>query len=134
CLLAHNLFVEKDKRRAYENSVARLKAVYESKSEYESHFVELTKLISHKANWGGGFVADTFHTSLKAFFEAGSFQDALKKAVSFGKDTDTVASITGGLAGLYYGEDEIPVKWRATLRLEEEHERVIERFFERVGV
>jgi len=134
CILAHNLFVDKNKRRAYENAVARLKAFYESKSEYESHLAELERLLSHKVNWGSGFVADTFHTSLKAFFEADSFQDALKKAVSFGKDTDTVASITGGLAGLFYGEDEIPSEWRTTLRLELEHERVIERFLERVGL
>jgi ADP-ribosylglycohydrolase len=33
------------------------------------------------------------------------------KAVNLGQDTDTVAAIAGGLAGIYYGLDAIPSKW-----------------------
>ena len=32
-------------------------------------------------------------------------------AVNLGRDTDTVAAITGGLAGIYYGYDAIPTEW-----------------------
>lgn len=37
------------------------------------------------------------------------------KAVNLGDDTDTVAAITGGLAGALYGYDAIPEKWCNTL-------------------
>jgi ADP-ribosylglycohydrolase len=37
------------------------------------------------------------------------------KAVNLGSDTDTVAAIAGGLAGVLYGYDDIPKKWRHTL-------------------
>ena len=38
-----------------------------------------------------------------------NYKDAVLKAVNLGEDTDTVAAICGGLAGIYYGFDEIPI-------------------------
>ena len=32
-------------------------------------------------------------------------------AVNLGEDTDTTAAIAGGLAGIYYGYDDIPEHW-----------------------
>lgn len=43
-----------------------------------------------------------------AFLESTSFEDALRKAISLGGDSDTIASITGAIAHAYYGH--IP-KW-----------------------
>ena len=39
------------------------------------------------------------------------FRSCVLLAVSLGEDTDTVASVAGGLAGLYYGYDSIPKEW-----------------------
>ena len=33
------------------------------------------------------------------------------KAINLGEDTDTVAAVAGGIAGLYYGYDNIPEEW-----------------------
>lgn len=41
--------------------------------------------------------------ALKAFFESKGFTDAIRLAVSIGGDTDTIAAITGNIAGEYYG-------------------------------
>lgn len=41
--------------------------------------------------------------ALMAFFESTSFEDAIRNAVSIGGDSDTIASITGGIAEAYYG-------------------------------
>ncbi|MDQ0798182.1 hypothetical protein QFZ58_006670 [Streptomyces sp. B1I3] len=35
-----------------------------------------------------------------------SFEDAIRAAIDLGGDTDTVAAVTGGLAGAYYGLDQ----------------------------
>jgi ADP-ribosylglycohydrolase len=48
--------------------------------------------------------------------ERGSFaclhlQDALHAAVRIGDDTDTVASIAGGLLGAYWGQSAVPLSW-----------------------
>lgn len=40
-----------------------------------------------------------------------SYKEAVLKAVNLGRDTDTVGAICGGLAGIYYGFDEIPSEW-----------------------
>lgn len=41
--------------------------------------------------------------ALEAFFESTSFEDAIRNAISIGGDSDTIASITGGIAEAYYG-------------------------------
>ena len=39
-----------------------------------------------------------------AFLESNNFEDAIRKAISLGGDSDTIASITGGIAQAYYKE------------------------------
>lgn len=41
--------------------------------------------------------------AIKAFLESKGFEDAIRLAVSIGGDSDTIAAITGGIAGAYYG-------------------------------
>lgn len=42
----------------------------------------------------------------EAFLESTSFENAIRLAVSIGGDSDTIAAITGGIAGAYYGVPE----------------------------
>jgi hypothetical protein len=41
-----------------------------------------------------------------------SYKTCVLKAVNLGGDTDTVTAVAGGLAGIYYGADAIPIEWR----------------------
>lgn len=41
--------------------------------------------------------------AIEAFLESEDFEDAIRIAVSLGGDSDTIAAITGGIAGAYYG-------------------------------
>ena len=41
--------------------------------------------------------------AIVAFLESDSFEDAIRRAVSIGGDTDTIAAMTGGLAEAFYG-------------------------------
>lgn len=45
----------------------------------------------------------TVPPSIIAFLEAEDFEDAVRNAISFGGDTDTMACIAGGIADAYYG-------------------------------
>ncbi len=45
----------------------------------------------------------TVPQALQCFFESTSYKDAIRTAVSLGGDTDTIAAITGGIAGVYFG-------------------------------
>lgn len=54
-----------------------------------------------------GYVVDTLEAALWAFFGGESYSEIVLKAVNLGGDTDTVAAVAGGLAGIYccvYGE------------------------------
>jgi ADP-ribosyl-[dinitrogen reductase] hydrolase len=58
-----------------------------------------------------GYVIHTLEAALWCFLTSSSYADAVIKAVNLGEDTDTVAAVTGGLAGIYYGIENIPAEW-----------------------
>lgn len=58
-----------------------------------------------------GYVIDTIEAAVWCLINTDSYKECVLKAVNLGDDTDTVAAIAGGLAGLYYGYDEIPAEW-----------------------
>ena len=75
---------------------------------------------------GSGYVVDALEAAVWALATTDSFSGALLKAVNLGDDTDTVAAIAGGLAGLYYGEAAIPPDWLAALKRREWIEALID--------
>lgn len=63
-----------------------------------------------------GYVIDTIEAAFWSLITTDSFEDCLLKAVNLGDDTDTVGAIAGGLAGLYYGYDNIPAAWLDSIK------------------
>ena len=49
--------------------------------------------------------------------------------MNLGGDTDTIAAIAGGLAGIAYGLQDIPKDWLATLKNKPCLEKITEDFF-----
>ena len=41
------------------------------------------------------------------FFNNDNYKDTVLQAVNLGSDTDTTAAVVGGLAGIYYGLNDI---------------------------
>ncbi|MER8184278.1 ADP-ribosylglycohydrolase family protein [Kitasatospora sp. NPDC094015] len=64
-----------------------------------------------------GAVWPCLGSALWALRSTGSFEQALRAAVDLGGDTDTVAAVTGGLAGAVYGLDAVPARWREPLHV-----------------
>lgn len=65
-----------------------------------------------------GYVADTLEAALWCFLNTDSYRGCVLTAVNLGEDTDTVAAVAGGLAGIYYGcggEKGIPDEWIARI-------------------
>ena len=58
-----------------------------------------------------GYVVDSLEAAIWCLITTDTFKDCLLKAVNLGDDTDTVGAIAGGLAGIYYGYETIPVDW-----------------------
>ena len=59
----------------------------------------------------GGYVIHTLEASLWCLLTTETYKDAVLKAINLGADTDTTGAVTGGLAGLLYGFDNIPSNW-----------------------
>ena len=58
-----------------------------------------------------GYVIHTMEASLYCITTSSSYEEAILKAVNLGDDTDTTACITGAIAGIIFGKENIPVKW-----------------------
>lgn len=63
-----------------------------------------------------GYVVDTLEAALWCVLNTNSYQDCMLKAINLGEDTDTIAAIAGGLAGLIYGYEAIPDEWSRALQ------------------
>ena len=59
---------------------------------------------------------DTLEAAVWSLITTDGFEQALLRAVNLGEDTDTVGAVAGGLAGLFYGYDEIPKDWLAVIK------------------
>lgn len=58
-----------------------------------------------------GYVVDTLEATLWVILTTNNYKEAVLKAVNLGDDTDTIGALVGGLAGLIYGIDLIPIDW-----------------------
>lgn len=65
---------------------------------------------------GTGYSVDSLWSSLYAVLHATSYEDAVKRAIQYGNDTDTTGCIAGGLAGIVFGLSGIPNRWLEQLR------------------
>ncbi len=77
-----------------------------------------------------GFVINTLEASLWSLLNSDSFEEAVLKAVNLGDDADTVAAVTGQLAGAYYGYEAIPDKWLNKLADYDLLQKIAEKLYE----
>ncbi|PHJ58799.1 crystallin [Nostoc linckia z18] len=88
---------------------------------------EIAKLPVEEIN-SGGYVIDTLESSLWCLLNSSSYSEAVLKAVNLGGDTDTTAAVTGGLAGIYYGVENIPRQWMNQIARKQDIIYLAERF------
>jgi len=68
-----------------------------------------------------------------AFPESESYEDAVRKAVSLGGDSDTMACIAGGIAEAFYGSVPEPIAREIRARLPEGLLSVMTRLYRAYG-
>lgn len=73
-----------------------------------------------------GYVVSSLYVALYCLLFNDNFEDSLIFAIKLGYDTDTNAALVGGLAGIIYGEDNIPNKWVQYIVKRKEIESLIE--------
>lgn len=77
-----------------------------------------------------GYVVDSLEAAVWCLLVNDNFSDTALCAVNLGKDTDTVAAIACGLAGLYYGYQNIPEEWLNKIQRRENIEKLCEKMNE----
>lgn len=90
-------------------------AIYMAKNNYSKEDIKVK--IEHECNYDLNFnledlqknykftskAKDSIPQAIYCFLESNDFEDAIRKAISIGGDTDTIAAITGSIAENYYG-------------------------------
>lgn len=131
CLWARNILY--DIENAWENAFQTFVAHF---PENTSEHTELTtKIFPTDAEYdirGSGYVVDSLRASIW-LCEKESYEEIVKSAVALGDDTDTTACIAGGIAGLKFGLEAIPRRWRENLRGKNLYEPLVQKLIERAG-
>jgi len=123
--LALELLKEQDKMQAYtamQQTVNAFLKEYPMCSEEEIHkfhrilgnaIVENTPIYEYREDEirSSGYVLHTLEASIWCLLKFSNYAESVQKAVNLGEDTDTTGCVTGGLAGLYYGMENIPADW-----------------------
>lgn len=73
--------------------------------------LEAFKGAKESAIISSGYVISSIEAAMWCLITTDNLKDCLLKCVNLGDDTDTIAAIAGGLAGLYYGYESIPRTW-----------------------
>lgn len=104
----------------------------------------LTKKLHYRPSMPLDYLRDTYvfnsRTSysvppaIQAFMESCSYEDAVRKAVSIGGDSDTIACITGGIAHAYYKKIPDAIYSRAITYLDSGLKDTLRRFEEQFEI
>jgi ADP-ribosylglycohydrolase len=115
---ARRILRQRDKFRIYRDLQKELPAFLASQSVDEKEIARFDRLLNGDISKctkdeinSSGYVIDTLEASIWCLLTTGSYEASVLQAVNLGKDTDTTAAVTGGLAGLLYGLDNIPEQW-----------------------
>jgi ADP-ribosylglycohydrolase len=73
---------------------------------------------------GSTYVIDSLEAAVWCLLTTENYSEAVLKAVNLGQDTDTTAAVTGALAGLLYGFENIPSHWVKQLARHEDIDKL----------
>lgn len=118
-LVQLNYYIQHDERLEYEFKYYR--------RLFSDSFFEL----SLDDICSSGYVVDTLEAAIWILFHSHSYKEAVLMAVNMGDDTDTVAEVTGQLAGLLYGFSQIPHSWLETLQNQPLLNNIANRFMQK---
>lgn len=118
-------------KMAIEKGLAKAKEFYGEHTEF-AHYHRLIKKgfseLPEEEIQSSGYVVATLEAAIWCLMNTASYRECVLKAVNMGYDTDTVAAVAGGLAGVLYGIEGIPTAWYSGLLRHEEIEKLCVKF------
>lgn len=107
--------------RGITKAVADLQKSSDANENNELHYY--SRIIDHSVYnlsseeiENSGYIVDTLEAAFWCLANTASYRECMLWAANLGGDADTVAAVTGGLAGLYYGYESIPREWLTGLK------------------
>jgi ADP-ribosylglycohydrolase len=77
---------------------------------------------------------ETVPEAITAFLDSADYEDAIRLAISLGGDADTLACITGGIAGAFYGGVPHSIAARALALLDDQLRTTVTCFCEAYAI
>lgn len=127
----------KSLKTAYEDTMHTLSMYYKSniQEKYYENFknIFIGNILNMQENdiSSSGYVIYTLEATFWCLFQTKTYKDAVLLAVNLGEDTDTTGACVGGLAGIIYGENSIPQKWKEIIARKNYLEEMSEKLFEK---
>lgn len=87
--------------------------------------IQLEKLDDIKST---GFIVDTLEAVLWVILNCTNYNQSIIGAINLGGDTDTIGAITGSIAGILYGYEQIQLKWIESLKSKDKLDYYISNF------
>jgi ADP-ribosyl-[dinitrogen reductase] hydrolase len=135
---ARELIARKDKFTIYRNMQSSISEYlksfginYEEIALFDRLLKQDIHLLPEEKIHSSGYVLHTLEASIWCLLTTNNYKDAVLKAVNLGEDTDTTGAVTGGLAGLLYGFDNIPGNWIEQLARKEDIEELANRLVQK---
>lgn len=75
-----------------------------------------------------GYVVDTLEATIWGLLTTDNFNSAIIKVINLGNDTDTIGACVGGLAGIYYGLENVNKDWINNLQKYDYIEELCDKF------
>lgn len=115
---ARQLLFETDKLEIYKNLQTDVPAFLTSLNIESDEIGKFNRLLKSNIYQlpenqisSSGYILHTLEASIWCLLTTNGFKEAVLKAVNLGDDSDTTGAVTGGLAGLLYGLNQIPPNW-----------------------
>ena len=125
CALTHNTTRSKF---ACETYIKICGSIIDNTFDPFDPYLNMIREMSRDSIKSTGYVIDSLIAALWSFLITDDYEECVLTAVNLGGDTDTIAALAGGLAGLYYGFDNIPEKWVNQLVNKELIDEIVNRF------
>ena len=123
CSVAAEIFDGKNLQIAISNGLSRAKNFYENLREFEKELRNFERLFNKDFDKtfedeieSSGYVVASLEAAIWCLLNTDNYKDLVLKAVNLGGDTDTIGAIAGGLAGAFYGVEQIPAEWLDVLK------------------
>ncbi len=105
-------------RSAVLRGIERAQEYYAAKADFRTEMQHFQRFFNMRESLpseddiqSSGYVVSTLEAAVWCLLTTENYSDCILRAVNLGDDTDTVAAVAGGLAGVMYGMEGIPDKW-----------------------